>query len=117
MEAFKGILKNITSKLRKYINKDQGFFSFIDCKFIGTNLKVMLKYLKSILGGNVKTIGLCLSIVGCSLILSISSTILLIVIINVGIDENKKKEEMEKMQEDIPEYQLNSVGRISRFKN
>jgi hypothetical protein len=117
LEAFKGILKNITSKLRKYINKDQGFFSFIDCKFIGTNLKVMLKYLKSILGGNVKTIGLCLSIVGCSLILSISSTILLIVIINVGIDENKKKEEMEKMQEDIPEYQLNSVGRISRFKN
>ena len=117
LEAFKGILKNITSKLRKYINKDQGFFSFIDCKFIGTNLKVMLKYLKSILGGNVKIIGLCLSIVGCSLILSISSTILLIVIINVGIDENKKKEEMEKMQEDIPEYQLNSVGRISRFKN
>ena len=117
LEAFKVILNNITSKLRKYINKDQGFFSFIDCKFIGTNLKVMLKYLKSILGGNVKTIGLCLSIVGCSLVLSISSTILLIVIINVAIDENKKKEEMDKMQEDIPEYQMNSAGRISRFKN
>ena len=77
----------------------------------------MLKYLKSILGGNVKDIGLCLTIFGFSLLLSISSKILLIEIINIDIDENKKKEEMDKIQEDIPEYQLNSVGRISRFKN
>ena len=116
LDGFQGILENITGKLKKYINKDEGLFSFIDGKFIKTNLKVMLKYLKLILGGNVKTIGLCLSIVGCSLALSISSTILLIVIINVDIDNNKKLEEQEK-QDIIPEYQTNSGGRVIQYKN
>ena len=116
LDGFQGILENITGKLKKYINKDEGLFSFIDGKFIKTNLKVMLKYLKLILGGNVKTIGLCLSIVGCSLALSISSTILLIVIINVDIDNNKKLEEQEK-QDNIPEYQTNSGGRVIQYKN
>ena len=106
-------MNNITNKLKKYINKDEGIFSFIDCRFIGTNLKVMLKYLKSILGGNVKTIGFCLSVIGCSLGLSISSTILLIVIINIDIDNNKKKLEAEKIQE----YQLNSGGRIIQYRD
>lgn len=113
LDSFKRILNNITNKLKQYINKDEGIFSFIDCKFIGTNLKVMLKYLKSILGGNVKTIGICLSIVGCSLGLSISSTILLIVIINIDIDNNKKQLDAEK----IPEYQLNSGGRVIQYKD
>ena len=116
LDGFQGILENITGKLKEYINKDEGLFSFIDGKFIKTNLKVMLKYLKLILGGNVKTIGLCLSIVGCSLALSISSTILLIVIINVDIDNNKKLEEEEK-QNNIPEYQTNSGGRVIQYKN
>ena len=113
LDSFKVILNNITNKLKKYINKDEGIFSFIDCRFIGTNLKVMLKYLKSILGGNVKTIGFCLSVIGCSLGLSISSTILLIVIINIDIDNNKKQLEAEK----IPEYQLNSGGRIIQYRD
>ena len=116
LEGFQVILENITGKLRKYINKDEGLFSFIDGKFIKTNLKVMLKYLKLILGGNVKTIGLCFSIVGCSLALSISSTILLIVIINVAIDNNKQLEE-EENQNNIPEYQINSGERVIRYKN
>ena len=118
LDGFQGILENITKKLKKYINTDEGLFSFIDGKFIKTNLKVMLKYLKSILGGNVKTIGFCLSIVGCSLILSISSTILLIVIINITIDENKEKE-IKEQQKEIPEYQyqFNSGGRIIQYQN
>ena len=48
--------------------------------------------------------------------LSISSTILLIVIINVDIDNNKKLEEQEK-QDNIPEYQTNSGGRVIQYKN
>ena len=88
-------------KLEPYIGEnDDEFFSFINGKFIKINLKILLKYLKSILGGNVKTIGICLYIVGCSLALSISSSILLIVIINISIDQNKKELDSEK----VPEY-------------
>jgi len=114
LDEFGRIINQITGKLNQYINKDEGVFSFVRCKFIGTNLKVMLKYLKSALGGDMKTVGICLSIVGCSLALSISSTILLIVIINLSIDENKKKQKEENSR--IPEYPTNSEGRVIRYK-
>ena len=80
----------------------------------------MLKYLKTALGKDVKTIGICLDIVGCSLALSISSTILLIVIINIAIDENKKKlkeEEEEEQRKNIPEYPQDKSGRVIRYNN
>jgi hypothetical protein len=64
----------------------------------------MLKYLKSALGGDVKTIGICLLVVGCSLALSISATILMIIIINLDVENNKKK------------GQVDSQGRVIQFK-
>ena len=80
-------------KLEPYIGEnDDEFFSFINGKFIKINLKILLKYLKFI--------GICLYIVGCSLALSISSIILLIVIINISIDKNKKELD----SENVPEY-------------
>ena len=91
---------------------DTDIFGFIKCNFIGTNLKIMLKYLKSALGKNIKTIGICITVVGCSLALSISSTILLIVIINKDIDEKKKKLQAQK----IPEYPVNSEGRLVQYQ-
>ena len=66
----------------KSIAGDGQIFSFVNGKFIGTNIKIILKYLKYSLGQDLYTVGLCLDIVGLSLILSISSTILLIAIIN-----------------------------------
>ena len=120
LDKFNEILHKITGKLRQYINDDDGIFSFINGKFIGLNLKVMLKYLKTALGKDVKTIGICLDIVGCSLALSISSTILLIVIINIAIDENKKKlkeEEEEEQRKNIPEYPQDKSGRVIRYNN
>ena len=69
----------------------------------------MLKYLKEALGGDVYTIGICLILVGCSLALSISFTILLIIVINADIDNNKKKN-------NVPEYALNSGGRVIQYK-
>ena len=120
LDEFNEILHKITGKLRQYINEDDGIFSFINGKFIGLNLKVMLKYLKTALGKDVKTIGICLDIVGCSLALSISSTILLIVIINIAIDENKKKlkeEEEEEQRKNIPEYPQDKSGRVIRYNN
>ena len=119
LNEFEAILNNITGKLRQYIGDGDTLFSFINGKFIGLNLKVILKYLKSALGKDVKTIGICLDIVGCSLALSISSTILLIVIINISIDKNKeelKKEEEEK-RNNIPEYQQDRSGRVIKYDN
>ena len=50
------------------------------------------KYLKYSLGQDLYTVGLCLIIVGCSLVLSVSSTILLIVIINISLAENQRQQ-------------------------
>ena len=104
LDLFQTSIQRITSQLKQYTGDNNGLFSFIKCSFIGTNLKIMLKYLKSALGGDVKTIGICLLVVGCSLALSISSTILMIIIINIDIDNNKKN------------VQLDSQGRVIQFK-
>ena len=67
-------------------------FSFLNGKFIGINIKIILKYLKYSLGEDLYTVGICLIIVGCSLILSISSTIILNIIINIIRDIERKEE-------------------------
>ena len=74
----------------KEIAGDGRIFSFVNGKFIGTNIKIILKYLKYSLGKDLYTVGLCLIIVGCSLILSISSTILLIAIVNFSLKNIQK---------------------------
>ena len=84
------IIKRFTGKIKEYTGEDGGIFSFVNCAFINTNLKIILKYLKEALGGNLYTVGICLILVGCSLILSISFTILLIIVINADIDSKKK---------------------------
>ncbi|MBO6194754.1 MAG: hypothetical protein J6O56_00245 [Bacilli bacterium] len=111
LDFFNTTIKRITSKLNEYSGNNQTF-SFIQCNFIGTNLKIVLKYLKSALGKDIYTVGICFLIVGCSLLLSISSTILLIVVINTDIDKNK--EEI-KEKDNIPEYRINSEGRVIRY--
>ena len=108
LNTARGIISSITSILRQYIGEDGGFFSIVNCKFIGKHLKVLLDNLKSSLGGSVKTVGICLSVVGCSLALSISSTILLIIIINVSMKEQTP---------DVPEYPADSAGRVIAYKN
>ena len=42
LDEIKVILNSITGKLKQYSNVDEGIFSFINGKFIGLNLKVML---------------------------------------------------------------------------
>ena len=90
LDKFNSTINRITSILDEYTG-DSEAFSFANCSFIGTNLKIILKYLKEVFGGDIYTIGVCLILVGCSLALSISFTILLIVVINAKIDEDKKK--------------------------
>ena len=100
LKDFNETINSITGILEEYIGKNANeTFSFLNGKFIGTNLKIVLKYLKYSLGKDVYTVGICLCIVGCSLIFSISSTILTLVIINVDIDNKKDMAQQEEIAE------------------
>ena len=93
LEFFYEKIHSITSIVSQY-SDPQNLFSFLNGKFIGINLQIILKYLKHSLGGDFFTVGICLCVVGLSLILSISSTIILIVIINIGLKEAIEQNKM-----------------------
>ena len=93
LEFFYEKINSITSIVSQY-SDPQNLFSFLNGKFIGINLQIILKYLKHSLGGDFFTVGICLCVVGLSLILSISSTIILIVIINIGLKEAIEQNKM-----------------------
>ena len=112
LDFFKGVIHQITSIVREYTGDDSdSAFAFLNGKFIGTNLKIILKYLKNSLGKDFYTVGICLVVVGFSLILSISSTILLIIIINIGLKENIEREKIAKDTNNqlVSEYRSNYV--------
>ena len=115
LEFFDDVIDQITSALEEAIgsNGQHDTFSFLDGKFIRNDLKILLKYLQYSLGEDIYTVGLCLVIVGFSFILSVSSTILLLVIINISLESNKKFSQ----QTEIPEFPVNNDGRIMQFKN
>ena len=124
LREFNGTINSITGILEQYIGRNTNeTFSFLNGQFIGRHLKIVLKYLKSSLGKDLYTVGLCLVIVGCSLIFSISSTILTIVIINVDIDVNKefvKQEEiaeLETEQDRLHESKRRKRKSLSRRKS
>ena len=116
LKDFNQTINSITGILEEYIgNNSTDTFSFLNGKFIGTNLKIVLKFLKYSLGKDLYTVGLCLVIVGCSLIFSISTTILMIVIINVDIDANKEFAKEEQIAEfDTEQDELDSKPRKRR---
>ena len=87
LEYMKEKIGEIMDQVREFTIPGKAF-SFLNGHFIQTNLKILLKYLKNSLGKDLYTVGVCLIVVGCSLILSISITILLIVIINIGLKED-----------------------------
>ena len=101
LEFLQGKIGDILDIIRPYIEEGDAF-SFLNGKFIGTNIKILLKYLKDSLGTDIYTVGVCLVVVGFSLILSISSTILLNVIINIAM-----KEAMQQNPPVVSEFQMN----------
>ena len=62
--------------------------AFMNGKVIGTNLKIISKYFKTVFGKDVHILGICIIIIGFLLMLSIPSTILLLIIINAKPDNN-----------------------------
>ena len=111
-----GFLKSTIGSLIGQIKDTVGdgqIFSFLNGKFIGINIKIILKYLKYSLGQDLYTVGLCLIIVGCSLILSVSSTILLIVIINIVLKENQVANQPSTQVPQVVPFQINEPPQIS----
>lgn len=111
--SYKVVLEFVLSKIqgimdivRDYIQEGDSF-SFLNGSFIKINLKILLKYLKYSLGKDFYTVGVCLIVVGLSLILSISSTILLTVIINIDLKEN--------MAANNPVTPINEVNVINAY--
>lgn len=103
-------IRNVIGEIKTTIGNGD-FFSFLNIKFIGTNIKIILKYLKYILGHDFYNIGIYLIIIGFSLMFSISSTILLIVIINVFLKENIDNENK------LVEEKENLKSRNNKIKN
>jgi len=117
LDFFITTIQRITSLILRYTGSGNAF-SFLNGKFIGRNIQIILKYLKHSLGGDLYTVGICLCIIGCSLILSISSTILLIVIINVELKEIMNKQKTQTLQGGpgmVVEYQSNYPVQMQKY--
>ena len=113
LDLFLDNIHQITNLVRRY-SGDNDLFSFLNGKFIGTNLKIILKYLKYSLGVDLYTVGVCLIVVGCSLALSVSSTIILIVIINIELKKNQDARNLANTGM-VPEYQQNYPQQVISY--
>ena len=87
LRSFRSTIHELTGLFDQFVGKNDGFFSFLNCKFIGTNIKVLLKALENSLGKDFYTVGVCLLLSGFSMAVGISFTILLIVIISKNADK------------------------------
>ena len=112
LEFFHQVISDVVGAIEEGSGDSDDIFSFLNGKFIKTNIKIILKYLKDSLGKDIYTVGICLVIIGCSLVLSVSSTILLIVIINIELEKKKKLVP----NTEIPDYAETNEGRIIRYK-
>lgn len=83
------IIKELTGIFDKYIGNG-GIWEFINCKFLGNNITIILKYLGEALGKDIYTVGVMLCISGISIVLSIIFTILEVLIINKAIEDKLK---------------------------
>jgi hypothetical protein len=90
LNFFESTINDMISEFQEYTGNSGGFFDFVNCKFLGTNVKVILKNLKDNLGSDFYTVGICLIISGCAIGVSIIFTILLIIIINESVNANNK---------------------------
>ena len=89
INSFRTVINKILSVFEETIGESSKVYDFVNCKFIGTNIYILLKYLKEIFGKSIYNLGVALMFAGYSLILSIASTILEVVIINEEINKEK----------------------------
>ena len=93
-KIFEETITDLNGVFDEYVGENGSILDFINCKFIGNNILVILNNIKKCLGGDFYTVGICLLMAGCSMAISICLTILLIIIINISVEQNKKDNEI-----------------------
>jgi hypothetical protein len=88
IKVFIDTIDDLTGIFVKFAGDEGGIFAMLNCLFIGRNVKVILKYLKTSLGTNIYTVGVCLLTTGIAMCVSIAFTILLNIIINTADNTN-----------------------------
>ena len=85
--TYQDSISSLTSIFNRFSGEEGDAFSIINCKFMGKNIKVILKYLENSLGKSFYTVGICMVTSGLSLLVSISFTILLNSIITSNVSK------------------------------
>ena len=89
LKTFRENVDTLAGIFDEYIGENGGFSDFVNCNFIATNIRVILRNLRKGVGNTFYILGLCFLLSGCSLAIAIVFTILLVVIINKSVDKNK----------------------------
>lgn len=100
LETYKGVILNISAIFKDVVGDGGGAFDLLNCKFMGINVRIMIKYLGDVLGKSFKTTGIVLGVCGFGMVFVISSVILAKESFTAA---QKQKEEEEKGE--IPEMQ------------
>ena len=85
-DIYQNVSKPLADIFAYLIGDSEEIDSYINCRFIGKNIRVFLKVLDNFFKKGFFTVGICLSVLGLNMCLSISFTIL----INAIIDSFKK---------------------------
>jgi hypothetical protein len=88
-------IESLVKIFNDVIGEEGEITDIINCKFIGKNVKVVLKLLDNSLGKDFYTVGICLLVAGLAMCISISFTILL----NIILDSLKNKADNNGIQE------------------
>ena len=103
-------IESLVKIFNDVIGEEGEITDIINCKFIGKNVKVVLKLLDNSLGKDFYTVGICLLVAGLAMCISISFTILL----NIILDSLKNKADNNGIQE-LEVFGNNQNGEIGGY--
>ena len=115
IQEFITIIKEITDIVEEYSGKDEEMFTFINCKFIKSDMQVLIANLKKALGDTMYTVGIYLLVAAFSLAFAISFTILLTIIINKEVEKNREEQMKETQANDVPEMPVQPVSSEEQY--
>ena len=82
LQEFKSKIDDLAGIFIPFTGANGGFFKLVNCKFIGKNIRIILKTLDKSLGTNIYNVGVTMITTGLAMCFSISFTILLNIILN-----------------------------------
>jgi len=95
LDLYNKTIYDVTSVFNEINSGTGSLFSFLNCKFIGNNVLIILKNLDKAFGGSVQNIALTFMVASFGMFLSIVFTILEIVILNVSLYLQRRRKEKE----------------------